>query len=451
MKYILGFLLLSTMWCSGQNDSIFLRSIYSEALSNGECYDQLRILCKQIGHRLAGSDAAFKAMDWGKNTMESYGFDTVYFQDVSVPQWQRGSKEECSYTFGDSIFRPIVVALGGSVGSKDPIHGEIIEVKSIQELKDLPEKRVKGKIVFFNKAMDPLLINTGAAYGGAWDIRGNGPSEAAKKGAVACIIRSLTLADDRFAHTGSTSYEEGVNKIPAAALSSVDARELSRCLKSNPAIKMRLHLHCTLKENIVQGNVIGEIKGTEFPEKYIVVGGHLDSWDIGEGAHDDGTGVTQSIEVGRIFKALNYRPRHTLRIVLFINEEFGNDGGETYAANAKIKNENHVAAIESDGGGFTPQGFNVQGTDAHLAQLKDWARLLEPYQLFHFKFGWSGVDIGPLKNDSTALYGLVVDSQRYFDVHHSNNDIFENVNKREHTLGAAAMASLVYLIDQKNN
>lgn len=451
MKYVLCFLLFSTFWCSGQNDSIFLRSIYSEALSNGECYDQLRILCKQIGHRLAGSDAAFKAMAWGKNAMESYSFDTVYFQDVSVPQWQRGSKEECSYTFGDSIFRPIVVALGGSVGSKEPIHAEIIEVKSIQELKDLPEQSVKGKIVFFNKAMDPLLINTGAAYGGAWDIRGNGPSEAAKKGAIACIIRSLTLADDRFAHTGSTNYEDGVNKIPAAALSSVDARELSRCLKNNPAIKMRLHLHCTLKENILQGNVIGEIKGTEFPEKYMVVGGHLDSWDIGEGAHDDGTGVTQSIEVGRILKALNYRPRHTLRIVLFINEEFGNDGGETYAAMAKVKNENHIAAIESDGGGFTPQGFNVQGTDAHLAQLKDWARFLEPYQLFHFKSGWSGVDIGPLKSDSTALYGLVVDSQRYFDVHHSNNDIFENVNKREHTLGAAAMASLVYLIDQKNN
>ncbi len=452
MKYWI--VLLFTLWYGlsfSQKDSLFIRDIYTEALSNGECYDQLNHLCKKIGHRLAGSESAARAMEWGKNTMQGYGFDSVYIQPVSVPQWQRGPKEECFYKLNGTEVRPVAVALGGSVGSKDPITSKVIEVKSIQALKDFPDEAVRGKIVFFNKAMDPLLINTGAAYGGAWDIRGHGPSEASRKGAAACIIRSLTLADDAYAHTGSTSYDADITPIPAAALSSVDARALSKALQQNPELELSLHLQCSLKERIIQGNVIGELRGTEFPEKYIVVGGHLDSWDIGEGAHDDGTGVTQSIEVGRIFRALNYQPRHTLRVVLFMNEEFGNDGGETYADSAKVRSEEHIAAIESDGGGFTPQGFSLQGTDAHLAELKEWARYFEPYQLFHFKSGWSGVDIGPLRSDSTALYGLVVDSQRYFDFHHSNNDVFENVNKREHTLGAAAMASLVYLIDQKKD
>jgi hypothetical protein len=406
-------------------------------------------LCKEVGHRLAGSTAADSAIAWGIRTIKNYAVDSVYTMPVEVPHWVRGRKEVGFYEVNGERKSLDIVALGGSIGTADAITSEVIEVKSIAELQAMENSKVEGKIVFFNKAMDPMLINTGAAYGGAYDIRGQGPSEAAKKGAVGCLIRSLTLADDKFAHTGATNYEDGVKQIPAAALSSVDARELSKQLKLFSGLKFTLHLTCENFPRKIQFNVIGEIRGSEHPEKVIVVGGHLDSWDVGEGAHDDGTGVTQSIEVLRILMALGYKPRHTIRAVLYMNEEFGNDGGKTYAKLVAEKNEEHIAAIESDGGGLTPLGFNVQGDESDLLELKKWGQLLEPYQLYAFRQGWSGVDIGPLKTETNVLYGLSVDSQRYFDFHHSNNDVFENVNKREHILGAAAMASLVYLIDQK--
>ncbi len=441
---------LTCLIAQAQNtDSVFISNIYREALANGECYDHLRVLCKEVGHRIAGSEAADKAIVWGINTLNQYELDSVYTMPVEVPHWVRGKKEIGFYEINGQKTSLEIVALGGSVGTENAIVAEVIEVKSIAALRELDDATVKGKIVFFNKAMDPMLINTGAAYGGAYDIRSQGPSEAAKKGAVGCLIRSLTLADDKYAHTGATNYDENVPKIPAAALSSVDSRELSRLLKEFPDLKFTLHLTCQNFPRKMQANVIGEIRGSTYPEKVIVVGGHLDSWDVGEGAHDDGTGVTQSIEVLRILLALGYKPRHTIRAVLYMNEEFGNDGGKTYAKVVGEKQEEHIAAIESDGGGLTPLGFNVQGDEKDLIQLREWGALLEPYQLYSFRQGWSGVDIAPLKTDKNVLYGLSVDSQRYFDFHHSNNDIFENVNKREHTLGAAAMAALVYLIDQK--
>lgn len=445
---ILFLLLIGASAMSQDRDSLFIHRIYDEALSNGECYERLRELCKGVGHRLAGSENADKAIEWGIRTMKNYGFDSVYTMPVEVPHWIRGRKEVGFYASGSEKKELPIVALGGSVGTDFPITAKVIEVKSIQELRSLDTEKVKGRIVFFNKAMDPMLINTGAAYGGAYDIRSKGPSEAAAKGALGCLIRSLTLADDRFAHTGGTSYTDSLPQIPAAALSSVDARMLHHDLLNDPGLEFTLHLTCQNFPRKIQYNVIGEIRGSTSPEKVIVVGGHLDSWDLGEGAHDDGTGVTQSIEVLRIFQALGYKPQNTIRAVLFINEEFGNDGGETYARIMKEQNAEHIAAIESDSGGLTPLGFNVQGDEKDLVQLRSWSRLLEPYQLYSFRQGWSGVDIGPLKTEKNVLFGLSVDTQRYFDYHHSNNDIFENVNRREHTLGAAAMASLVYLLDQ---
>lgn len=450
MKHILLlFLGLTYLVTQGQNqDSLFIAKVYQEALANGEAHERLRELCKNIGNRLAGSENADKAIAWGAATMRQYGFDTVFTMPVSVPHWERGQKEVGFYFFQGKKIEPPIVALGGSVGTESPVSGKIIEVKSIQELRNLDDHLVKGKIVFFNKAMDPMLINTGAAYGGAYDIRSKGPSEAAAKGAIGCLIRSLTLADDQYAHTGATGYVDSLPKIPAAALSSVDARELHHRLLENKELEFTLHLTCKNYPRKIQYNVIGEIRGNIHPEKIILVGGHLDSWDIGEGAHDDGAGVTQSIEVLRILKKLEYKPKHTIRAVLFINEEFGNDGGETYASEMTRQKVEHIAAIESDSGGLTPLGFNVQGDPEDLQQLRSWAPLLEPYQLYSFRQGWSGVDIGPLKTENNVLFGLSVDSQRYFDFHHSANDVFENVNKRELLLGAAAMTSLVYLLDQ---
>ncbi|MDZ4823242.1 MAG: M20/M25/M40 family metallo-hydrolase [Flavobacteriales bacterium] len=422
--------------------------IYKEALANGEAYENLHVLCKDIGHRLGGSPGADKAIEWGKNLLTQYEFDNVHLMPVEVPNWVRGKTEYGFFSYSDQKYNVALTALGGSVGSYGEITAPIVEAKNLDELKALNRKDVEGKIVFLNKPMDAMAINTGAAYGGAWDIRGHGPSEAARLGASACIIRSLSTAEDKYPHTGGTVYNDSLPQIPAAALSVVDARALSAALKENPLLTFTINLSCEVFPRRMQANVIGEIKGNEFPDKYIVVGGHLDSWDIGEGAMDDGAGIVHSIEVLRTLKAIGYKPRHTIRVVLFINEEFGNDGGIAYADSAKTSGTYHVAAIESDGGGFTPRGFSLQGTDKQFELFQSWSPLLEPYNIHIFKRGGSGVDIGPLKNDQTALFGLTVDNQRYFDYHHSNNDVFENVNKRELLMGAASMTSLVYLLDQ---
>ena len=428
-------------------DSLFIAQLYSSMLTDGEAYEDLRFLCKNIGHRLAGSEQAMRAIEWGENVLKEAGCDRVYLMPVEVPHWTRGQQEIGYILDGKEAESIPVKALGGSVGTGGKLTAPVIMVKSIEELQALSNEAVKGKIVFINKPMNPALINTGAAYGGAYDIRSKGASESAKKGAVACLIRSLSTADDRFPHTGAMAYEEGVAKIPAAALSTVDAYKLSQLILEKKEISFSLEMDCVAYDRVIQYNVIGEITGKENPNQYIVVGGHLDSWDIGEGAHDDGAGIVQSIEIMRTFKRLNYVPNHTVRCVLFINEEFGNDGGETYASVAKEKSEEHLAAIESDGGGFSPRGFNMDGSDAQLARLESWIPMLESYGVYFVKRGWSGVDISPLKNGRTALYGLSVDPQRYFDYHHSDNDRFENVNKRELLLGSATMASLIYLID----
>ena len=434
---------------NSNSDSVMISNIYNEVMLHGECYENLRYLCKSIGHRLAGSESAQKAIDWGKVTLEKSLADNVFLMPVEVPHWTRGGYEYGGYIMEGLQKEVALTALGGSVGTEGKrISAEVIEVKSFDELKALGEDKVRGKIVFFNKPLDATLINTGAAYGGGYPIRGQGPSEAAKLGAVACLIRSLTLADDNYPHTGATNYEQGVNRIPAAALSAVASRQLSQDLKNDSHLKFNLQLSCEAFERTMQANVVAEIRGTEFPEEYITVGGHLDSWDIGEGAHDDGTGIVQSTEMIRALKAIGYKPKRTIRAVLFINEEFGNDGGETYARVCKEKGLVHVAALESDGGGFTPVGFNCDISDKQFEQAQSWLPLLEPYNLFRFRRGGSGVDIRPLKDDRIALFGLHVDGQRYFDYHHTNNDRFENVNKRELELGAASMAALVYLLDQ---
>ncbi len=452
------------LMCQSQatpKDSAMLVSIYSHVLTHSECYENLRYLCKNIGHRLAGSESAAKAIDWGKQTLEKANANNVFLMPVEVPHWSRGDKEYARYSINESaeisdvpkkkIIEPAVTALGGSVGTNGEITAQVIEVKTFEELKALGEEKVKGKIVFFNKAMDAALINTGAAYGGAYPIRGQGPSEAAKYGAVACVIRSLTLANDNYPHTGGTQYQDSILQIPAAALSAVASRQLSSDLKQDPNLLFTLHLSAQAFPRTTQANVVAEIKGTQFPDEYITIGGHLDSWDIGEGAHDDGAGIVQSIEVLRTLMAIGYKPKHTIRIVLFINEEFGNDGGETYADSCKAQNLIHVAALESDAGGFAPLGFNCDCNDAQLELFQSWKPMLEKFSLYIARRGGSGVDIGPLKKaetDRVALFGLSVDGQKYFDYHHSNNDKFENVNQRELELGAAAMTALVYLIDQ---
>jgi carboxypeptidase Q len=450
MKKTLTLLLsLLVSYSYAQNaDSVAIRKIYNEALSNGKSYEWLRHLTKQIGPRLSGSAGAQKAVDWTKLVMEQQGFDRVFLQDVMVPHWVRGAKEEAFIHIGKQKMTVPIAALGGSVATPPRgIEAQVIEVKSFPELRALGPEKVKGKIVFYNRPMDPTKINTFEAYGGAVDQRANGATEAAKLGAVGAIVRSMTNVHDDNPHVGGMRYGTGVALIPTAAISTNGADLLSKSLKENPSLTFYFKQNCETLPDAKSYNVVGEIKGSEKPDEIIVVGGHLDSWDLAEGAHDDGAGCVQSMEVLRIMKALNIKPKRTIRAVMFMNEENGLRGGVQYADLAKKNNEKHIAAVESDNGGFTPRGFGIVGKPEQREKIMSWQPLLAPYGLTEIGPGGGGADIGPLAQTGTVLLGFKPDSQRYFDYHHTTVDRFEAVSQRELELGAASMAAIVYLLD----
>ncbi len=449
MYRIFLFLLLSYS-VSAQNDSTFIRSVYNTALSDGEAYEDLRSLCKDIGARITGSAEAEMAVLWGKSKMEEYGFDKVYLQEIQVPHWERGTKEAgWIKTNKGEIIKVHLLALGGSIGTNGTMEADIIEFKSLEDLKKANSKQVEGKIVFINQPMDEQQINTFRAYGGCYAIRGFGAVEASKLGAKAVLIRSLGLPIDEHPHTGSMHYVDTVERIPAAALSTLDAEKLSEIL-TNGSAKFVLEMDCRAYTDATSYNVIGEMTGTESPEEIITFGGHLDSWDTGEGAHDDGAGIVHCLEALRILKTLNYRPKHTLRLVFFMNEENGNRGGQSYAKIVSDLGEKQIAAVESDRGGFAPRGFHCDGEENYVQLLETFEEDLTHYDLHVFEKGYGGVDISPLKKyyPEIPLFGFVPDSQRYFDFHHAPSDVFENVNKRELELGAAAIASLLFLLDK---
>ncbi len=433
-------------------DSLTIRKIYDEALLRGQSYDNLRYLCQKIGARLSGSPQAAQAVQWGKLTMEKANcFDKIYLQECLVPHWVRGAKEKGQILGNKGKGVPAAVcALGGSVATpgNKPLRAGVVEVKSLAELKALPEAAVKGKFVFFNRPFDDRLIEPGAAYGGAGDQRRSGPAEAGRRGAVGALVRSLTAARDNNPHTGATNYGDTPTKVPAAALSTQAADQLSQLLAADPRLEFELEMSCVQLPDEKSYNVVGEITGSKYPEQVITVGGHLDSWDLAQGAHDDGTGVVQSMEALRLLKAVGLKPERTVRAVLFMNEENGTRGGDKYAELAKQNRETHLAAIESDGGGFTPRGFNVESTPAVFQKVAAWKPLLAPYLASQLTPGHAGTDIEPLVAavKPTALFGYDCDSQRYFDLHHSALDTFEQVNRRELELGGASMAALIYLL-----
>lgn len=451
IKYLLkiNLILLSTQLIAQINDSTQLRAIYTYNLTQGNCYENLRSLCKDVGNRLSGSHSAQKAVEWAALLMEKTKLDTIYFQRIMVPHWVRGKTELVSWkNKKGSIVNVNCTALGGSIGTNGVLKGDLIEINNWNQLEEYGEKLIKGKIVFFNRPMNPTYISTGMAYGNCVDQRHNGASRAVEYGAIAVIVRSMTLKFDKNPHTGSMSYTDSTKKIPAVAISTKDAHDLSEALKINNVKSLSLELSCKQLPDTVSYNVIGEIKGSKFPEEIILVGGHLDSWDIGEGAHDDGAGVVQSLQVLETFKKMNIKPKRTLRCVMYMNEENGNRGGEHYANMVRNNSEKHLFALESDRGGFSPRGFSIDGNKLQLEYLQTFKNLFEPYQLHIFSKGYSGVDIGPLKDGKLCLVGLVPDSQRYFDYHHSKEDVFENVHKRELELGASAITSIVYLVDK---
>ncbi|MBM3158184.1 MAG: M20/M25/M40 family metallo-hydrolase [Bacteroidetes bacterium] len=449
--------LLVSLFCIGvvqaqSMDSIFIRQLADEIFLRSKAYENLRVLTKNIGPRLAGSSGMVKAEKWGLAAMQSAGADQAWMQACMVPHWVRGGTDKATTMVntvaGKRGVSLDVVALGNSFGSgPNGITAEVVEVKSFEEL-ELKKDQVKGKIVFYNYPFNATYVKTFQAYGDASKYRGQGPSQAAKYGAVGTIVRSMSHGANNHPHTGSTRYDSSYAKIPAVAIGLEDADQLSQWLEKQ-TVKVKLETHGYFLPDTIGHNIIGELKGAEFPDQIITVGGHLDSWDNCEGAHDDGAGCVQTIEILRAFKAIGYQPRHTIRFVLFANEENGLRGGTKYAEEAKEKNEKHIFALESDAGGFTPRGFGFSVSDEQFQKITQWQSLISPYGCSEFSRGGGGADIGPLNRlFKTPLAGLQPDSQRYFDYHHARNDVFEAVNRRELELGAINMAALIYLIDR---
>lgn len=403
-----------------------------------------------IGPRLPGSPQAAAAVKFMRQKMQDIGLDKVFLEPLTVNRWVRGVPEEAriiSSVVGNKTLS--VCALGGSIATPETgITAAVLEVKSFEELKELAEK-AKGKIIFFNRPMDPTVLNTFLSYGRAADQRVRGAIEASKAGGVAVLVRSLTTRVDDFPHTGLMRYDPNIPKIPAASISTKSANLLSKILKIDSSLNIYLKLNCRNLSPVTSFNVTGEITGNKNPDEIILLGAHLDSWDLGTGAHDDGAGCAQVVEALRLLKELGLKPERTIRGVLFMNEEFGAIGGREYADAENRKGETHLAAIESDRGGFLPLGFSVGGNFHALKRLKEWEYLFTPIGMYWIRAGGGGADIAPLAKLGTITIGLVPDSQRYFDVHHSAKDVLDAVNPRELELGAVAMAVFAYVLAQE--
>lgn len=434
-----------------QEDSLTIRRLSDEILTNSKAYENLRVLTKTIGGRLAGSPQMVKAEQWGEAALRAAGADKVFTQECNVPHWVRGEKEQARIISMRRDFVPPlnVLALGNSVGTGPKgVTAPVLEVRSFEELEQKKDQ-VKGRIVFYNYPFNNKFVKTFHAYGDAVRFRSAGPSQASKYGALAVIVRSMSHSADNHPHTGATRYNDSFPKIAAVAIGLKDAERLSKRIAGDPGAKVFLRTNCRMLPDTIGHNIIGELRGSEFPDEYITVGGHLDSWDVCEGAHDDGAGCVQSIEILRAFKTAGIRPKRTIRVVLFANEENGTRGGLKYAELAQAGKEKHLFALESDAGGFTPRGFIMEMTDAQRSKVKSWLPLFLPYGLYDFDEVGGGVDIGPLRRQlGTPIAELSPDSQRYFDYHHAVNDVFEAVNKRELELGAVGMSALVYLVDK---
>ncbi len=429
-------------------DSVMFRALANEILLHGKCYSYLDYLSNKIGGRLTGSPQAAAAVEYTYQVMESLGADTVFKQECMVPHWVRGAKETAKIlTTQSGEYSVNICALGRSVATPEGgLTAPIIEIDSLAQLKKLGRSGIAGKIVFFNGAFDETEIMTFGAYGKAVAQRWAGPSMASKYGAVGTVVRSMTNALDDYPHTGAMQYNDSFPKIPCCAISTVGAELLHKQLTVDKNTKFHFEMSCATLPDEKSYNVVAELKGTEHPDQYVTIGGHLDSWELGQGAHDDGAGIVHTLEVLRTFKALGIKPKRTIRFVMFMNEENGTRGAMKYAELAALHHENHIAAIESDAGGFSPRGFGVGGNDTQRKKIRGWKDLFLPYGIYDFTGGEGGTDIEPLQKSGTVMIGLMPDSQRYFDYHHTAADTFDKVNKRELELGAAGVAMMAYML-----
>jgi len=423
--------------------------IVAATLDQNDAYKKLEELCLSIGHRLSGSTQLEKAIDWAIETMKKDGQENARREKVMVPHWVRG--EESATMLEPRVERLSMLGLGGSIGT--PPEGITAPILVVQDKDDLDRKgdAARGKIVLFNNPMPPYHPETGSGYGKTVQYRGKGASLAAEKGAVACLVRSVTARSLRTPHTGAMRYQDDVPKIPAAAISIEDAETIAGLQDRGIPVVVNLKMEAKTLDDAPSANVVAELRGRERPEEIVIISGHLDSWDVGHGAHDDGAGCVMAMEAVNVLRKLNMTPRRTIRVVLWTNEENGLAGGKAYAKDHEAELKNHVAAIESDSGGFKPDGYSVDCEDKErqevaFQQLKEIAGLFRSLAEIKVSQGHSGADIGPMKPAGVMLFGHSTEGATYFDYHHTPADTIDKVDPRELSENVAVMAGVAYIL-----
>lgn len=418
--------------------------IIAAALADPGAWQKLEHLTDRIGHRLAGSTGLEQAVDWAVAAMKADGHENVRAEPVMVPHWVRGSE---SAELIAPVRRPLrMLGLGGSIGTpRGGVTGEVVTVDSLDELARLPAGAVTGKIVLFTGAMPPYDPVRGSSYGKLVGMRVSGPSQAAKLGARAVLVRSLTARSLGTPHTGTLWYRSDAPRIPAAAVTVEDAELIARLARSGP-VTVKLTMGARILPDARSANVIGELRGRERPDEIVLIGAHLDSWDVGSGAHDDGAGCVMMMQALTVLRRLGLQPRRTIRVVLFTNEENGGRGADGYRKQHADEIARHVLAVEADSGGFAPRGFDVQGNDAALARVRELTRMLAAIGATEVAPGSGGADIEELGQAGVPALGLRVEESRYFDYHHTHADTLDKVSPADLARCVAAVAAMAWLV-----
>ncbi len=421
------------------------KRILNAALKDDQGLERLAYLCDRIGNRVSGSPALENAIDWAASEMKRAGFDNVRTIPVTVPHWVRGAESAMMLA---PLKRPIVMlGLGNSAGTPAAgITADVVSFTSFDEMNRMGKAGVAGKIVLFD------VPYTG--YGQTVTYRTTGPARAAELGAVAVLVRSVTPHSVRSPHTGVTVYPEGHAQIPGAAITVEDAMSITRLLKAGNRVTVRLQMEAHMEAPAPSADVMGEITGSEKPDEVVVLGGHIDSWDVGQGAQDDGSGMFASFEAVAVLRKLGLRPRRTIRVVFWTNEENGGAGGRAYRDWAGNNLKNHVASIEMDGGAEKLVGFDLamggaagsKPSEAALSLAKQIGRLLEPIDGNAMTAGFGGSDIEPLIEAGVPGFGLRTTGAHYFDWHHTEADTFDKIDPAEFRKNTAALAVLSYVL-----
>src|SRR5436190_1057233 len=430
-----------------------LKRLQQAALSSDYAYKRVAHLANNIGPRLSGSAQAAKSVEYVASELKAIGCE-VQLERVMVPHWVRGEETATLVQFPgqaeNTTQKIMLCALGASIATPaDGITAEVIAVRNFDELKSFPRDKVTGKIILFNYPFDKQMAaegRGGEAYGEAVVYRGDGPSAAARQGAVACLIRSVGGADYRLPHTGQTHYADDAPKIPAGAVTAEDADLIADLVRQGP-VKMKLILTPQQLADVESANVIGDIKGSEHPEQVIIVSGHLDSWDLGTGAIDDAAGVAVSMEAENLIQKLHLKPKRTIRVIAWMNEENGSAGSKQYGKDHEKEMSNHFAAMETDGGAGHPLGINIKGKPEVKKMLAPVAAILQESGAGMLKVvEHCGADIEPLEKAGVPAFSPIQDSRFYFNYHHTAADTFDKIAPKQLAENSAVVAVVAYAL-----